>query len=74
MTSDQEWERYCARWRHLKSPKNPPPVMLRLPSPPPVQTPPIPFRPTGRLEVAPYYAGGRLRPPATQPQPDLTRY
>ena len=33
-----ELERYCARWRHLKPPKDPPPVLLRRPSPPPVQT------------------------------------
>lgn len=69
MDPDQadELERYCARWRHLKPPQNPPPVMLRRPSPPPVQTPSIPRRPTPeRLEVADRYAGGRLRRPATQ--------
>ena len=63
-----ELERYFARWRHLEQPKNPPPVRLRRPSPPPVQTPPIPRRPAPeRLEVADRYAGGCPRPPVTRP-------
>lgn len=64
---EYELERYCARWQHLKQPKNPPPTRLRRPSPPPVQTPPIPRTPAPeRLVAADRYAGGRLRRPATQ--------